>query len=110
MKLKIRRKDRVMVISGRDKGRVGEVLRVIAGDAFSSARVLVSKINIVTRHQRATQTDVGGLVKKEAPLPISKVMLVDPKTSKPTRTRTKTLPDGSKVRVAVKSGETIAAA
>lgn len=105
---KIKKKDRVIVISGKDKGRIGEVLEIIEGDAFKPARVLVSKINIVTKHKKPTQTDVGGIVKLEASLAFSKVMLLDPKTEKPTRVRIKILPNGDKVRVAVKSGETIA--
>lgn len=108
MKFKIKKKDKVVVISGKDKGKAGEVLKIIAGDGFTPARVLIAKINIVTKHQKPTQTDRGGLVKMEAPIPLSKVMLADPKTSKPTRVKFKTLPSGDKVRVALKSGETIA--
>jgi len=107
MKFKIKKKDKVIVISGKDKGKTGEVLEIIAGSEFRPTRVLVSKINIVTKHKKPTQTDSGGLVKMEAPLPLSKVMLIDPKTNKPTRVRIKVLPNGDKVRVA-KSGETIA--
>jgi large subunit ribosomal protein L24 len=107
MKFKIKKKDTVVVISGKDKGKTGEVLEIIAGDQFTPARVLVSKVNVVTKHKKPTQTDAGGIVKMEAPLALSKVMLMDPKTSKPTRIHIKTLPNGDKVRVA-KSGETIA--
>jgi len=108
MKYKIRKKDKVVVISGKDKGKVGEVLRIIGGDDFTPTRVLISKINIITKHKKPTQTDPGGLVKLEAPIAISKVMLADPKTGKPTRVKIKTQPNGDKVRVALKSGETIA--
>jgi large subunit ribosomal protein L24 len=108
LKFKIKKKDKVIVISGKDKGKVGEVLEVIAGDAYTPARVLVSKINIVTKHKKPTQTNAGGLVKIEAPLALSKIMLVDPKTGKPTRVRVKTQSNGDKIRIAVKSGETIA--
>ncbi|OYV34782.1 MAG: 50S ribosomal protein L24 [Rhodospirillales bacterium 20-64-7] len=108
MKFKIKKKDTVVVISGKDKGKTGEVLEIIAGDQFKPARVLISKINIVTKHKKPTQTDAGGIVKMEAPLALSKVMLLDPKTNKPTRVRMKSLPNGDKVRIAVKSGETIA--
>jgi large subunit ribosomal protein L24 len=108
MKFKIKKKDTVIVISGREKGKTGEVLDIFAGDAFTPARVLVSKINIVTKHKKPTQTDPGGIVKLEAPLALSKVMLADPKTGKPTRVRISTQPNGDRVRVAVKSGETIA--
>ena len=108
MKFKIKKKDKVVVISGKDKGKTGEVLEVIPGDQWTPARVLISKINIVTKHKKPTQTDAGGLVKIEAPLPLSKVMLADPKTGKPTRVKIKTQADGEKIRVALKSGETIA--
>ena len=105
-KFKIKKKDTVMVISGKEKGKTGEVLEIIPGDDFTPARVLIAKINIVTKHKKPTQTDAGGIVKLEAPLVMSKVMLIDPKTNKPTRVHIKTLPNGDKVRVA-KSGETI---
>ena len=107
MKFKIKKKDTVIVISGKDKGKTGEVLEIIAGDEFRPTRVLISKINIVTKHKKPTQTDAGGIVKIEAPIVMSKVMLIDPKTNKPTRIHIKTLPNGDKVRIA-KSGETIA--
>lgn len=107
MKLKIRKKDKVVVISGKDKGKVGEVMEIIAGDAYTTARVLVSKVNVVTKHKKPTQTEPGGISKMEAPISISNVMLIDPKTNKPTRVRTKVLANGDKVRVAVGSGETI---
>ena len=107
MKFKIKKKDTVVVISGKDKGKTGEVLEIIAGDEFRPTRVLISKINIVTKHKKPTQTDAGGIVKIEAPIVMSKVMLIDPKTNKPTRIHIKTLPNGDKVRIA-KSGETIA--
>lgn len=107
-KFKIKKKDQVVVISGKDKGKTGEVLEIIPGDEFTPARVVVSKINIVTKHKKPTQTDAGGLVKVEAPLALSKVMLADPKTGKPTRVRVKIQANGDKVRVALKSGETIA--
>lgn len=103
IKLKIRKKDKVMVISGKDKGRTGEVLKVYP----DTMRVLVSKINIVTKHKKRSQTEPGGLQKLEAPIHYSNVMLVDPKTDKPTRVKIKTLADGSKVRVSVKTGEEI---
>lgn len=106
--MKIRKKDKVVVISGKDKGKTGEVLEVIPGDAFTPARVLVAKINLVTKHKKPTQTDAGGITKIEAPLALSKVMLADPKTGKPTRVRIKVAANGDKTRVAVKSGETIA--
>jgi large subunit ribosomal protein L24 len=108
MKFKIKKKDKVVVISGKEKGKTGEVLELIAGDAFTPTRVLVSKVNMVTKHKKPTQTDPGGITKIESPLSISNIMLVDPKTSKPTRVRIKTAANGDKSRVAIKSGETIA--
>ncbi|MDX6768672.1 MAG: 50S ribosomal protein L24 [Elusimicrobiota bacterium] len=107
MKLKIRKKDKVVVISGKDKGKVGEVIEILAGGPFKPARVLVSKVNVVTKHKKPTQTEPGGISKMEAPIALSNVMLVDPKTNKPTRVRIKVQPNGDKVRVAVGSGATI---
>jgi len=107
MKFKIKKKDKVIVISGREKGKTGEVLELIAGDAWTQARVLVSKLNMVTKHKKPTQTDPGGITKMEASLPLCNVMLVDPKTNKATRVRIKTAANGDKSRIA-KSGETIA--
>lgn len=106
-KFKIRKKDKVVVMTGKDKGKTGEVLEIIAGDAFTPARVLVSKINIVTKHKKPSQTEPGGLQKMEAPISLANVMLLDPKTNKPTRVRIKTQPNGDKVRVGIKSGEII---
>ena len=79
--LTIKKKDKVMILSGDDKGKQGEVLNVDS----EKGRVIVSKINFVKRHTRPTQTDPGGIHEKEAPLSISKVMLVCPKCSKTTR-------------------------
>lgn len=107
MKFKIKKKDKVIVISGREKGKTGEVLELIAGDKWTQARVLVSKLNMVTKHKKPTQTDPGGISKMEASLPLCNVMLVDPKTNKATRVRIKTAANGDKSRIA-KSGETIA--
>ncbi len=107
MKLKIKKKDKVVVISGREKGKVGEVLELIAGDAWTQPRVLISKVNIVTKHKKPTQTDPGGISKMEASIPLCNVMLVDPKTNKPTRSRVKLAANGDKSRVAVKSGAVI---
>jgi large subunit ribosomal protein L24 len=102
-KLKIRKGDRVIVISGRDKGKSGEVLRVLRTDA----RVLVQGVNMVTRHARQTPRSPGGLIEKEAAIHISNVAHVDPKSGSATRVGYKTLQDGRKVRFAKRSGETI---
>ena len=107
MKLKIHKKDKVVVIAGKDKGKVGEVIEIFVGDRFTTTRVLVSKVNVVTKHKKPTQTEPGGISKMEAPIAISNVMLVDPKTNNPTRVRIKVQPNGDKVRVAVGSGATI---
>ena len=87
MKFKIKKKDKVIVISGKEKGKTGEVLELIAGDSFTPTRVLVSKVNMVTKHKKPTQTDPGGITKIEAPLSMSNVMLLDPKSNKATRVR-----------------------
>lgn len=95
-KMKIKKGDRVVVITGRDKGKRGEVVEVLPKDQ----RVVVQGINLVKRHQRQTQNQQGGIVEKELPLHVSNVAHIDPKTDKPTRVGFKTLADGRKVRVA----------
>ena len=101
--LKIKKGDKVVVLSGKDKGKHGEVTKSMPRDG----KVIVSGVNIATRHRKASQTNPqGGLDRFEAPLHISNVALADPKSGKPTRVRVETK-DGKKVRVAVKSGETI---
>jgi len=102
-KFKIKKGDRVVVITGRDKGKTGEVLRVLREES----RVVVQGVNIVKRHTKPSAASTGGVVEKEAALHISNVAHVDPKTSKPTRIGYKVLDGGRKVRVARKSGETI---
>lgn len=103
-KLKIKKGDQVVVISGKDKGKKGEVTRVIPDDS----RVVVSGVNQMTKHVKPTNTSAGGIQKIDAPIHVSNVALVDPKTGAATRVGFKTLGDGKKVRVAKKSGETIA--
>jgi large subunit ribosomal protein L24 len=103
MGAKIRKGDRVIVTTGRDKGKKGEVLRVYPGDR----RALVSGVNIVKRHQRQTQRQQGGIINKEAPVHLSNLAHVDPKTGDATRIGFKFLGDGRKVRFAKKSGEVI---
>ena len=101
---RIRTGDTVVVISGKDKKKTGKVLRVLA----DQDKVVVEKINMVKRHVRPSQTNrEGGIFDREAPIHVSKVMLIDPESGKPTRIRTKVQEDGSKLRVAVKSGKTI---
>ena len=102
--MKIKRNDEVIVISGKDRGRRGKVLRVLDSD-----RVVVSGINMVKRHTRANpqMNSPGGILEKEAPLHVSKVAIADPETGKPSRVGYKTLEDGTKVRVARPSGSVI---
>ncbi|MBC7134621.1 50S ribosomal protein L24 [Oceanibaculum nanhaiense] len=102
-KFKIKKGDQVVILTGKDKGKRGEVLRVLRADH----RVLVQGVNMVKRHQRATQTSQGGIVEKEAALHISNVAHIDPKEDKPTRVGFKSLDDGRKVRFAKRSGEII---
>ena len=103
MAAKVRKGDRVVVTTGRDKGKKGEVLRVYPDEG----RVLVSGVNIVKKHQKQTQREQGGIVSKEAPVHVSNVAHIDPKSGEPTRVGFKMLADGRKVRVAKKSGESI---
>jgi large subunit ribosomal protein L24 len=101
---KIRKGDTVVVLSGKDKGKTGEVIKSMPKDS----KVLVSGVNVATRHRKPTQVNPqGGLERKEAPMHVSKVAIADPKTGKATRVRFETNKDGKKVRVAVKSGELI---
>ena len=100
---KIRKGDRVTVITGRDKGKKGEVVRVLRKEN----RVLVQGVNMVKRHQGPTQAGAGGIIDKEAPLHISNVALIDPKTDRPTRVGYRLEEGGRKVRVAKRSGEAI---
>jgi large subunit ribosomal protein L24 len=102
-KFKIKKGDRVVVITGRDKGKRGEVLQVLR----QRDRVLVQGVNLVRRHQRPSQVSPGGILEKEAPLHISNVALIDPKSDKPTRVGYRFLDDGRKIRFARRSGEPI---
>jgi large subunit ribosomal protein L24 len=100
---KIKKGDSVVVLSGKDKGRTGEVTRVIPKEG----KVVVAGVNVATRHRKPTQTNPqGGKEGFEAPMAISKVAVADPKSGKPTRVRFE-MRDGKKVRIAVKSGELI---
>jgi large subunit ribosomal protein L24 len=103
MKLKIRKGDRVIVRTGRDKGKAGQVLNVLPAEN----RAIVQGVNIARRHQKQTPSQEGGIVAKEMPIHISNLGLADPKTGKPTRVGYKVLGDGKKVRVAKSSGEVI---
>ena len=102
-KLKIRRGDRVIVRTGRDKGKTGEVLRVMRAER----RAIVQGVNMVKRHQRPTQTSPGGINQYESPIHISNLAVVDPKSDEGTRVGFRFLDDGTKVRFAKRSGEVI---
>ena len=103
MAAKIKKGDKVVVLAGKDRGKEGEVLKVLPKED----RVLVQGVNMVKRHQRPTQFNAGGIQEKEATLHVSNVAHLDPKDGKPTRVGFKTLEDGRKVRYAKRSGEQI---
>ena len=102
-KLKIKKGDSVVVISGRDKGRTGEVLRVFPEES----RLIVQGVHVAKRHTRPHMGEPGGIVEKELTIHISNVAHVDPQSRKPTRVGYKFLEDGRKVRFARRSGEII---
>jgi large subunit ribosomal protein L24 len=102
-KMKIKKGDNVVVISGRDKGRTGEVLRVIPADG----RAVVQGVNVARRHTKPRMGEPGGILEKELSLHISNIAHVDPSSGKPTRVGYKILADGRKVRFARRSGEVI---
>ena len=98
----VRKGDTVMVIAGRERGKRGKVLRVFPAEG----RVVVERLNMIKKHQKPTQKlRQGGIIEREAPLHLSNVMLVDPRSDKPTRVGIKQLSDGRKARIARKSGE-----
>ena len=100
---KIKKGDNVVVLSGKDKGRTGTVLQVMP----KASKVVVDGLNVAARHRKPSQTNPqGGIARSPAPMAICKVAVADPKDGKPTRVRFEER-DGKKVRVAVKSGETI---
>jgi large subunit ribosomal protein L24 len=102
-KLKIKKDDNVVVISGRDKGKQGKVLRVFP----SEARAVVQGVHVARRHTKPRMGDAGGIVDKELTIHISNLAHIDPQSNKPTRIGYKLLDDGRKVRVARRSGEVI---
>lgn len=103
-KFHIKTGDTVMVIAGQSKGQTGRIIRMIP----KQHRAVVEGVNMVTKHQKPTAANPqGGLSQMEAPLHVSNLMLIDPKTGTPTRVSIKTNDKGQKVRVAKKSGETI---
>jgi large subunit ribosomal protein L24 len=102
-KLKIKKGDHVVVLTGKDKGKHGEVLKVMPEEN----RAIVKGVAMIRRHQRQTATQDGGIISKEAAIHISNLALEDPKDGKPTRVGFKFLKDGRKVRFAKRSGEVI---
>jgi large subunit ribosomal protein L24 len=103
MAAKIKKGDKVVILTGRDKGKTGEVVQVMPKEE----RALVRGVNLVKRHQRQTGTQEAGIISKEAPLHLSNLAYADPKDGKPTRVGFKTLDDGRKVRFAKRSGDLI---
>jgi large subunit ribosomal protein L24 len=103
MGLKIKRGDTVVVISGKEKGKRGEVKQVLPKEN----RVVIEGINVRTRHARPTQNNPQGLYTFEAPMHVSNVMLVDPNSGEPTRVGYRFTDSGEKIRVARKSGKDI---
>jgi large subunit ribosomal protein L24 len=103
MAAKIKKGDKVVVLTGRDSGRTGEVVQVMPKEN----RALVRGVNLVKRHQRQTMNQEGGIIQKEAPIQLSNLALADPKDGKPTRVGFKVLDDGRKVRFAKRSGDLI---
>ncbi|HZK91913.1 MAG TPA: 50S ribosomal protein L24 [Stellaceae bacterium] len=102
-KLKIKKGDNVVVITGRDKGKQGEVLRVFPAES----RLVVQGVHVARRHTRQSMGNPGGIVEKELTIHVSNVAHIDPSSGKSTRVGYKTLDDGRKVRVARRSGEVI---
>mgnify|MGYP000391753886 FL=1 len=103
MAAKIKKGDTVVVLTGRDKGKSGEVIQMLTSDN----KALVRGINMVRRHQKQTQSQEAGIVSKEAPIHLSNIALADPKDGKATRVGFKVQDDGTKVRVAKRSGDLI---
>ncbi len=103
MVAKVKKGDNVVVITGKDKGKQGEVLKVLP----AKNRVVIAGINVVKRHTRPSQQSEGGIISKEAAIDVSNVAHIDPKDGKPTRVGVKVEKDGSKVRYAKRSGETL---
>jgi large subunit ribosomal protein L24 len=103
MAAKIKKGDKVVVLTGRDKGKSGEVIEVRP----TEGRALVRGVNMVRRHQRQTQAQAGGIISKEGPIQLSNIAIADPKDGKPSRVGFKILDDGRKVRFAKRSGDLI---
>ena len=107
VKLRLKKGDQVIVTTGPNRGKRGEILEVIKGDRPGDHRVVVGGVNKVKRHTRPTPKSPGGIIEKEAPIHISNVAIVDPKENKASRVGFTFLEDGRKVRFARRSGEII---
>ena len=103
MSMKIKKGDKVIVITGKDKGKTGEVTKAMPKDN----KVVVAGVNMAKRHQKPSQENAGGIVSKEMPIHVSNVALVDPKSGKATRVAMRVEKGGRKVRVAKRSGDAI---
>ncbi|KAF0230968.1 MAG: large subunit ribosomal protein [Beijerinckiaceae bacterium] len=103
MAAKIKKGDKVVVITGRDKGKSGEVLEVRP----DAGRAVVRGIAMIKKHQRQSQTQTGGIISKEGTINLSNIAIADPKDGKPTRVGFKVLEDGRKIRFAKRSGDPI---
>ena len=103
LKFKLKKGDRVAILSGKDKGKTGEILKMIP----DVRRAIVQGVNMVKRHTAPSQAGAGGVVEKEASIHVSNISLIDPKDDRATRVGFKSLEDGRKVRYAKKSGEVI---
>jgi len=103
MAAKIKKGDKVVVLTGRDKGKTGEVVQMLPKEE----RAVVRGVNVVKRHTRQSASSEGGIISKEAPIQLSNLAYADPKDGKPTRVGFKTLEDGRKVRFAKRSGDLI---
>ncbi len=102
-KLRIKKGDPVIVLTGRDRGKTGEVTRVLS----KKNKVLVQGVSVIKRHTAPSANNPGGIIEKEIPIDISNVSLIDPKDRKPTKVGFRFLEDGRKVRYAKRSGEVI---
>jgi large subunit ribosomal protein L24 len=102
-KLKIKKGDKIQVVTGKNKGKVGDVIKVLPAEN----RVIVSGVNLAKKHTKPSQTSEGGIIQKELTIHVSNVSHIDPKTNDITKVCYKTLEDGKKVRIAKKSGEII---
>ena len=103
MAAKIKKGDKVVVLTGRDAGRTGEVIQVMPKDE----KALVRGVNMIKRHQKQSMNQEGGIISKEAPIHLSNLSVADPKDGKPTRVGFRVLDDGRKVRFAKRSGDLI---